>query len=80
MSEYTLATLNSFEYAGIYLKKKQSAEYARIPNVSDAIHSLRSLYKLLSIYKFEKNYFLVFHFYILLKSNINQLCPLVFLY
>ena len=32
------------EYAGIYLKK-QSAEYARILNVSDdAAHSLRSLY------------------------------------
>ena len=62
MSEYTLATLNSFEYAGIYLKKNQSAEYARIPNVSDAIHSLRSLYKLLSIYKYEKKLFSCFSF------------------
>ena len=25
--------------------KKQSAEYARIENVSDAVHSIRSLYK-----------------------------------
>ena len=41
------------EYAGIYLKKKWSAEYARILNVSDisdAVHSLRPLYKLLSSY------------------------------
>ena len=36
-----------FEYARIYLKKR-SAEYARILNVSDAVHSIRSLYKLLS--------------------------------
>ena len=62
MSEYALATLNMFEYAGIYLKKKQSAEYARIPNVSHAIHSLRSLYKLLSIYKYEKKLFSCFSF------------------
>ena len=63
MNEYALATLNTFEYAGIYLKKKkQSAEYARIPNVSDAIHSLRSLYKLLSIYKYEKKLFSCFSF------------------
>ena len=35
------------DYAGIYLKK-QSAEYARIIlNVSDAVHSKRSLYNLL---------------------------------
>ena len=38
------------KYAGIYLKK-QSAEYARILNVSDAVHSIRSLYKLLSSYR-----------------------------
>ena len=31
------------EYAGIYLKKKQSSEYARILKMSDAVHSLRSL-------------------------------------
>ena len=38
------------EYASIYLKK-QSAEYARILNVFDAVHSIRSLYKLLSSYQ-----------------------------
>ena len=38
------------EYAGIYLKK-QSAEYARILNVFDVVHSIRSLYKLLSSYR-----------------------------
>ena len=31
--------LNVIEYAGIYLKK-QSAEYARILSVSDAIHKV----------------------------------------
>ena len=36
MREYALITLNTTEYAGIYLKK-QSAEYARILNVSDAL-------------------------------------------
>ena len=45
MREYALRTLNMIEYAGIYLKK-QSAEYARILSVSDAVHSIRSLYKL----------------------------------
>ena len=34
-------------YADIYLKK-QSTEYARILNVSDAVHSIRSQYKLLN--------------------------------
>ena len=38
------------EYAGIYLTK-QSAEYARILNVSDAVHSISSLYNLLSSYR-----------------------------
>ena len=39
-------------YAGIFLKKQQqSAEYARIMNVPDAVHSIRSLYKLLSSYR-----------------------------
>ena len=38
---YTLLTLNMIAYAGIY-QKKQSAEYARILNVSDAVHSIRS--------------------------------------
>ena len=35
------------EYACIDLNK-HSSEYARILNVSDAVHSIRSLYKLLS--------------------------------
>ena len=30
---------------------KNSAEYARILNVSDAVHNIRSLYKLLSSYR-----------------------------
>ena len=39
------------EYASIYLKR-QSVEYARIIlNVSDAVHSIRSLYKLLNSYR-----------------------------
>ena len=37
------------QYAWTYLNK-QSSEYARILNVSDAVHSIRSLYKLLSNY------------------------------
>ena len=38
------------QYAGIYLKK-QSAEYVRTLNVSDAVHIIRSLYNLLSSYR-----------------------------
>ena len=49
MREYASIALNKIEYSGTYLKK-QSAEYARILNVSDAVHSRRSLYKLLSSY------------------------------
>ena len=37
------------EYAWIYLHK-QSSEYARIFNVSDAVQSIRWLYKLLISY------------------------------
>ena len=48
--EYALIMLNIIEYDSIYLKK-QSAEYARILNVSDTVHSIRSLYKLLSSYR-----------------------------
>ena len=47
MLEYALITLNTTEYSSMYLKK-QSAEYTRILNVSDAVHSIKSLYKLLS--------------------------------
>ena len=50
MSGYVLITLNMIEYAGICLKN-QSAKYSRILNVSDAVHSVRSLYKLLSSYR-----------------------------
>ena len=51
MRKYDLLTLNMIGYAGIYLKK-QSVEYARIIlNVSDAVHSKRSLYNLLSSYR-----------------------------
>ena len=43
--------LNMIEHTGIYLeKKKNSAEYARIVNGSDAVHSINSLRKLLSSY------------------------------
>ena len=44
-------TLNMIEYAGIYLKT-QNPECARILTVSvhDAVHSIRSLHKLLSSY------------------------------
>ena len=50
MREYALITLNMIEYTSIN-QKKQSAEYASILNVSDAVHSIRSLYKLLSSYR-----------------------------
>ena len=50
-------TLNVIEHAGIYLKKKtQSAEYARILNVPIAVHSIVSLYKLLSSYRDRETY------------------------
>ena len=38
------------EYACIY-PKKQSAEYARILNMSNVVHSIRSLYKLQQLSK-----------------------------
>ena len=50
MREYVLITLNMIEYPGIYLKK-QNVEYARILNVSDTVHSIRSPYKLLINYQ-----------------------------
>ena len=50
MREYALIALNMIEYAGIYLKNQHS-EYARTLNVSDSVHSIRSLYKLLSSYR-----------------------------
>ena len=47
MRQYASVTINIIEYAGIY-QEKLSDEYARILNVSDAEHSIKSLYKLLS--------------------------------
>ena len=55
MLECALLTLNIIEYASIYLKK-QIAQYARILNVSNAVHSIRSLHKLLTSYR-EKEVF-----------------------
>ena len=49
MGEYALITLTIIEYAGIYLKK-QSAEYARVLDVSDAVQSIMPLNRLLSTY------------------------------
>ena len=45
MREYALMTLNTTKYANIYLTK-EGAEYARTLSVSDAVHSIRSLYQL----------------------------------
>ena len=39
-----------FEYISLYLNK-QSSRNARILDVSDAVHSIRSLYKLLSSFR-----------------------------
>ena len=51
MRKYTLIMLNMTEYTSIFLKN-QSAQYARIIlHVSDGVHSIRSLYNLLSIYR-----------------------------
>ena len=49
-AEYLLIMLNVLEYACISLKK-QSSGYDRILNESDAVHSIKSLYKLLSSYR-----------------------------
>ena len=49
MYEYASITQNMIEYAGIHLEK-QGAEYARILNMADVVHSIRSPYKLLSGY------------------------------
>ena len=50
MREYASITLNVTEYACIY-PKKQSDEHAMILNVSNEVHSIRSLYKLLKNYR-----------------------------
>ena len=39
MCEYALMLMKIIKYADIYLKKKTSTEYARILNVSDAVHT-----------------------------------------
>ena len=39
MREYALIMLNMFEYAYIYLNK-ENFEYARTPNVSNAVHKV----------------------------------------
>ena len=49
MRECALIVLSLIEYANIHLKN-HSAEFARILNVADAVHSKRLLYKLLSSY------------------------------
>ena len=49
MREYALITLNMIKYASIYLKE---TEYAKALNVSDAVHNIRSLYKLMSSYRY----------------------------
>ena len=49
MYEYASITQNMIEYAGIHLEK-QGAEYARILNMADVVHSIRSPYKFLSGY------------------------------
>ena len=52
MCEHVSITLKMIEYAMyVHIPEKQSAEYARIQNVSDAVHIIRSLYKLLSSYR-----------------------------
>ena len=50
VGEYAWIMLNMLEYACIY-PNKQSSECAKILNMCDAVHSLRSLYKLLSSYR-----------------------------
>ena len=49
LCEYALITLNIVEDAWTYVNKYNS-EYARILNVSDVVHSISLLYKLLSSY------------------------------
>ena len=73
MHEYASITLSMIEYAGIHLKK-QSAEYVRIPNVSDGVHSISPLHKLLSSYRDRHVFRTVKHlkWSVLQKKNIAQ--------
>ena len=48
--DYALVMMDILEYVCIY-QNKQSSEYAKILNVSDAVHSIRLLCKSLSIYR-----------------------------
>ena len=50
MRDYASIPLNMIKYVSIYLKNL-SAEYARVLNMFDAVHSIGSLYKLLSSYQ-----------------------------
>ena len=50
MREYAMPMLLYLKYAYIYLNK-HSSKYARILNVSDAVHSVRSLHKFISSYR-----------------------------
>ena len=50
MSQYSWISLNNAEHIPAYAWKN-SSEYARILNVFDAVHSIRSLYKLLRCYR-----------------------------
>ena len=54
MHEYVSVTLSMIECAGI--SEKQSNEYAGILNFSNAVHSIRSLPKLLSSYRDRETY------------------------
>ena len=48
---------NEYDWICRHIPKKQAAEFAKILNVSDAVYSIRSLYKLLSscqIFKMER--------------------------
>ena len=47
MHEYALITLDMIECASLYLGK-ETAEFTRILNLSTAVDSITSLYKLLS--------------------------------
>ena len=54
MPQYAWICFNNTAYYWIYQhipEKKQSAEYATILNVSDAVHSKRSMYKLLNYWE-----------------------------
>ena len=52
--KYVWIWLDSAEYAWIFLKtpeKKNGSEYVKTANVSDEVHSIKLLYKILSSYQ-----------------------------